>query len=129
MQHADVEFPVVADVEGGATSDGQFVLLQLSTVESGVVHLSIRAADLENFVTFLLRIAAMLGGRTGEGRVQYQPIPATSISVGELENGMGCLGVTVGGTELMFQMPTAAFSRIGQQLLVLGTPVERGHMS
>jgi hypothetical protein len=120
MQQRDIEFPVVADVEGGASSDGQFVLLQLVTVENGIVHFSLKAADLENFITFLLRIAAMLGGPADESRVQYQPIPASSVSAGELVDGMGCLGVTVGGTELMFQVPTAAFSRIGQQLIMLG---------
>jgi hypothetical protein len=129
MQQGRAEFPVVADIEGGATSDGQFVLLQLLTADSGVVQFGLKAADLESFITFLLRIAAMLGGGAAENRVQFQPIPASSIAAGELADGLGCLGVSVGSTELVFQLPAAALSQIGQQLLILGAPVERERMS
>jgi hypothetical protein len=34
---------------------------------------------------------------------------------------MGCLGVTVGGTECMFQFPTDAVSKVAQTLLLVGT--------
>jgi hypothetical protein len=130
MEYGNIEFPVVTDVEGGATADGQFVLLQLMTVENGPIHFSLRPADLENFVTFVLRIAANFGcAMPTEERLQYQPIPATGVSAGELEDGMGCLGVTVGGTELMFQMPAAALSQIGQTLLMVGAPDDGRRMS
>jgi hypothetical protein len=33
---------------------------------------------------------------------------------------MGCLGVTVGSTELMFQLPIAAVSKVAQTLLLVG---------
>src|SRR3977135_2064466 len=118
MTQHDVEFPVIAAVEGGATDDGQFVLLQLLMVEGGPIRFSLRPVDLESFVTYLLRIAANLGGGTpSDERVQYQPIPISGVSAGELADGMGCLGVTVGGTELMFQMPAAALSQVAQTLL------------
>jgi hypothetical protein len=98
MTQHDVEFPVIAAVEGGATDDGQFVLLQLLMVEGGPIRFSLRPVDLESFVTYLLRIAANLGGGTpSDERVQYQPIPISGVSAGELADGMGCLGVTVGG--------------------------------
>jgi hypothetical protein len=129
-QPSNIEFPVVAGLEGGATDDGQFVLLQLATVESGPIHFSLRPADLESFVTFLLRIAARLGsGAPATDRVQYQPIPISGVSAGELADGMGCLGVTVGDTELMFQMPAAALSQVAQTLLAVGVPQDRGRMS
>jgi hypothetical protein len=130
MEHNDIEFPVVTDVQGGATTDGQFVLLQLLTVEGGPIHFSLRPADLENFVTFFLRIAANFRcGTPAEERVQYQPIPATGVSAGELADGMGCLGVTVGGTELMFQMPVAALGQIAQTLLMVGAPDDGRRLS
>jgi hypothetical protein len=37
-----------------------------------------------------------------------------------LADGMGCLGVTIGRTELMFQVPTAAISEVARTLLLVG---------
>jgi hypothetical protein len=42
---------------------------------------------------------------------------------------MGCLGVTVGGTELMFQMPVAALGQIAQTLLMVGASDDRRRLS
>ncbi len=58
MQHDGIEFPTVELVEGGMTIGRRSVLLQLSTAERGTIHFSLRAADLEAFVTFILRMAA-----------------------------------------------------------------------
>ena len=55
-----------------------------------------------------------------EDRVRYQPIPISGISAGALADGMGCLGVTIGTTELMFQVPTAAISEVARTLLLVG---------
>jgi hypothetical protein len=33
---------------------------------------------------------------------------------------MGCLGITIGNTELMFQLPIAAVSKVAQTLLLVG---------
>ena len=61
MQSGTVAFPMVALVEGGLTSDGRQVLLQLMTVEDGPIHFGLRIADMESFVTFLLQMAASVG--------------------------------------------------------------------
>jgi hypothetical protein len=53
-------------------------------------------------------------------RVRYQPIPASGICAGELADGMGCLGVTVGSTELMFQLPISAVSKVAETLMLVG---------
>jgi hypothetical protein len=42
---------------------------------------------------------------------------------------MGCLGVAVGGTELMFQMPLDKLMQFAQSLLLVGAPVDHGRMS
>jgi hypothetical protein len=129
-QQNDIEFPVAAALEGGPTADREFVLLQLLTVEGGPIRFSLRRTDLESFITYLLRIAADLGGGIpSDERVQYQPIPISGVSVGELADGMGCLGVTVGETELMFQMPAAALSQVAQTLLTASAPDDRRRMS
>jgi hypothetical protein len=118
-----VEFPTVDLIEGGMTADGRALLLQLSTVDRGPVQISLRVADLENFVTFLLRMAAHSAAPApSEDRVQYQPIPVSGVSAGELADGMGCIGVTVGSTELMFQIPVTAMSELAHTLLMVGTP-------
>jgi hypothetical protein len=65
----------------------------------------------------------------GEDRVQYQPIPVTGVSAGELADGMGCLGVTIGATELMFQIPAAALPELAHTLLLVGAPDEPQRLS
>jgi hypothetical protein len=115
------EFPVIEGVEGGISDDGQAVLLKLSTVENAAIHFCPRHCDLEAFVTYLLCMAARNRDAAARpDRVRYQPIPASGICAGELADGMGCLGVTVGSTELMFQLPIAAVSKVAQTLLLVG---------
>jgi len=121
MPQDSLEFPVIEGVEGGMSDDGQAVLLKLSTVENAAIHFCLRHSDLEAFVTYLLCMAA--NGREAaprEDRVRYQPIPASGVCAGELQDGMGCLGITVGSTELMFQLPIAAVSKVAQTLLMVG---------
>src|SRR5207245_886517 len=108
-------------VEGGLTSDGQQVLLQLMTVEDGPIHFGLQLADIESFIIFLLQMAASSGlPQCATDRVRYQPIPISGISAGELADGMGCLGVTIGGTELMFEIPAAAISEVARTLMMVG---------
>lgn len=122
MPKDTLEFPVVEGVEGGLSSDGQVVLLKLSTVENERIHFCLRSADLEAFVTYLLCMAASRRSEVPRtDRVCYQPIPASGVSAGELADGMGCLGVTIGVTELMFQLPIEAVSKIAQTLMLVGT--------
>jgi hypothetical protein len=121
MPQDSLAFPVVESVEGGLSSDGEAVLLKLSTVEQEEIHLCLRAADLEAFVTYLLCMAASRRAEPPRGdRMRYQPIPASGICAGELADGMGCLGVTVGATELMFQLPIAAVSKVAETLMLVG---------
>jgi hypothetical protein len=121
MAEHTLQFPIIEGVEGGLSSDGEAVLLKLSTVENEAIHFCLRSSDLEAFVTYLLCMAA---SRRAEPRlterVRYQPIPASGISAGELADGMGCLGVTVGATELMFQLPIAAVSKVAETLMLVG---------
>ena len=121
MPQDSLEFPVIEGVEGGMSDDGQAVLLKLSTVENAAIHFCLRHSDLEAFVTYLLCMAAnSREAAPREDRVRYQPIPASGVCAGELQDGMGCLGITVGSTELMFQLPIAAVSKVAQTLLMVG---------
>jgi hypothetical protein len=121
MQRDQLEFPIVELVEGGVNDDAQAVLLKLSTAERGAIHFGLRYSDLESFVTFLLSMAASArGAAPKEDRVRYQPIPVSGVCAGELADGMGCLGITIGGTELMFQMPIGALTEVAQTMLLVG---------
>jgi hypothetical protein len=125
MPSDTIAFPMVALVEGGVTTDGEQVLLQLMTVEDGPIHFGLRLSDMESFITFLLQMAASVGSSVGlpqrtEDRARYQPIPISGISAGELADGMGCLGVTIGGTELMFEIPSAAIAEVARTLMMVG---------
>jgi hypothetical protein len=130
MQQDGLDIPIVEFVEGGMTHDGQGVLLRLSTGDREPINFCLRHSDLEAFVTFLLCMAANVkGAAPNEDRARYQPIPVSGVSAGELADGMGCLGVTIGGTELMFQLPTAALSQVAQTLLLVGVPEDHGVLS
>jgi hypothetical protein len=121
MPQDSLEFPVIEGVEGGLSDDGQAVLLKLSTVENASIHFCLRHCDLEAFVTYLLCMAAnRRDASPREDRVRYHPIPASGVSAGELADGMGCLGITIGSTELMFQLPIDAVSKVAQTLLLVG---------
>lgn len=130
-QPEHIDFPVVAYGEAGVTGDGQAVLVQLFTVGGTALHFSVKRSDLEQFVTLFLRMAANFGPDAAvDERVQYQPIPVSGMSAGELADGSGCVGVTVGGTELMFQLPLARLAEIGQTLLTVGgAPTDQRRMS
>ena len=93
MPHETIAFPMVALVEGGVTTDGEQVLLQLMTVEDGPINFGLRLADMESFVTFLLQMAASANQPSpSEDRVRYQPIPISGISAGALADGHGLPG-------------------------------------
>jgi hypothetical protein len=117
----DEIFPVVSYAEGTLSEDGLAVLCKMQTVGHGPMHLGLRIVDVHDFVTLLLRL---VGQSSVGSAVQSvcQPIPVSGISVGELDDGNGCLGVTVGGRELVFEMPTSAISEIGRTLLTASAP-------
>jgi hypothetical protein len=113
--------PVVSYAEGTRSEDGLAVLCKMQTVGHGPMHLGLRIVDVHDFVTLLLRL---VGQSSVGSAVQSvcQPIPVSGISAGELEDGNGCLGVTVGGRELTFEMPNSALSEIGRTLLTASAP-------
>jgi hypothetical protein len=122
MHHDGIDFPTVEFVQGGMTPDGEAVLLELSSAD-GPIQFSLRAADLEPFLTFIMRMAASRPVPTPtQERSQYSPIPLAGLSAGELEDGSCGLGVVIGGTELMFQIPAKILSEVGQTLMLVGAP-------
>jgi hypothetical protein len=85
-----IDFPIMAYLEAGVNEDTQAVLIQIFTVEGSPIQFSLKLIDLERFLTYFLRLAANLrGGNPTEDRVQYQPIPISGMSAGELADGIG----------------------------------------
>ena len=121
MPPHEIVFPIVSYAEGTLSEDGLAVLCKMQTVGHGPMHLGLRIVDVHDFVTLLLRL---VGQSPVGSAVQSvcQPIPVSGISAGELEDGNGCLGVTIGGRELVFEMPTSALSEIGRTLLMAAAP-------
>jgi|SRR5215469_16152983 len=130
MQRDDDEvFPIVTTADGGVSDDGLAVLMKFSTVDQGRVHLALRLADLQHLITFLLQLAAHGGSATRTTqRSECQPIPITEVRVGEREDGVGRLGVRVGGTELIFAAPAGMLSNLAHTLLRIETPAGPRHL-
>ena len=121
MQSDTVDFSPVAFVEGCVSPDGQRLLLRFLPVENDPIQVSLPVKDIESVVTLLLRIAGTITAeQPREDRMRYQPIPVSGLSDGELADGMGCLGITLGATELMFQIPCAALTEVAHTLLLVG---------
>lgn len=117
MTQNDDLFPVVTYAEGAVSDDGGVVLCKVQTVADGPLLFGIKREDLHDFVCFLLRLVATAGGPSLPRRAVYQTIPVTAASVGELEDGNSCLGITVGGRDLMFEIPASALSEMGRLLM------------
>jgi hypothetical protein len=115
-------FPVIAYADGAISEDGRAVLLKMETIEHGPVHCGMKVGDVHDFVTFLLRLVTHRQVGNRPARRPHQPIPVTGVSAGELEDGNGCLGLTIGGDELLFEMPTSALSEIGRTLMAASAP-------
>ncbi len=122
MPQDSFEFPVIEGVEGGLSDDGQAVLLKLSTVENAsnsILPAALRSRGLSH-LSFVHGGEPEGCGAAGGPRA-LSPDPGLGVSAGELADGMGCLGITIGSTELMFQLPIDAVSKVAQTLLLVGT--------
>jgi hypothetical protein len=119
-------FPIVATAQGAVSEDGRAVLIRIETVEYGMVGFALKLRDVHDFVTFLLRLVPPADGSDSAEERAYQPIPISGISAGELEDGNGCLGVTIGGRDLVFEMPLSAINEIGRTLMTASATGRHG---
>src|SRR5258708_23855333 len=121
MPPDEIVFPIVTYADGTLREDGLAVLCKMQTVGHGPMHLGLRIVDVHDFATLLLRLVGQNSFGSAEQSV-CQSIPVSGISVRELDDWNGCLGVTVDGRELVFEMPTSALSGIGRRLLTASAP-------
>jgi hypothetical protein len=118
-------FPLVRDAQGGPSADGHSLLVEAVTAEGEPVRFAIPLGEVQHFVSFLL---VSVGKISAFQRLQRKPaaeqgnpcrpIPATSIAVGEPEDGEGYLGISVGCSELLFAVPISAFEPVARSMLL-----------
>ncbi len=118
MAQSDEVFPVVTYAEGGVSADGAVVLCRAQTAGHGQIRFALNVGEVHDFVTLLLRLVADHKGENAPPSV-FHTIPVNAVSVSELEGegDSGCLGVTIGARELMFEIPASAMPEIGQALM------------
>jgi hypothetical protein len=82
-------FPLVLQVQGGASPDGGSLLVEAATVEGEMLRFALALTDVQHFVAFLLLSAGKMTATQGLGAspnpaaAMSLPIPVTAIDVGE----------------------------------------------
>ncbi len=116
--------PFVVDVLGEVASDGAAVGLRIQRSAEGPVDLCLRIDDVQHLVGILLALSCEAK------RVQPPtqpdgpptaaiPLPVTAINVGQTDDDTTFLMLEVGTTSLMFAVPPATLTEVGQTLLAL----------
>ncbi len=118
-------FSVVTYAEAGISGDGSAVLCRVQTSEHGSFRFGLKIGDVHDFVTLLLRLVAEADRDGLAESAAYRTIPAAAVSVGMLEGDNGCLGVTIGARELVFEVPVSAMPKIGRALMTASAPQSR----
>jgi hypothetical protein len=118
-------FPLVRNAQGALSADGHALLIEGFAAGGQVVRFAVPLNEVQHFVSFLL---VSVGKISALQRVQQRPdaehgnpcrpIPATSIAIGEPEEGEGYLGISVGCAELLFAVPLSAFEPVGHSMLL-----------
>ena len=117
-------FPLVLQVQGGASPDGGSLLVEAATVEGEMLRFAVALTDVQHFVAFLLVSAGKmtaqgLAASPNPAAATSLPIPVTAIDVGEPVGNEGYLGISVGRAELVFSVPMSAFDPLGRTMLTL----------
>ena len=119
-------FPLVLQVQGGASPDGGSLLVEAATVEGEMLRFAVALTDVQHFVAFLLVSAgkmtatqALHAASPNPAAAMSLPIPVTAIDVGEPVGKEGYLGISVGLAELVFSVPMSAFDPLGRTMLTL----------
>jgi hypothetical protein len=122
-------FPVMYSFEGHPSEDGSFFLIEGTAFDGAVVRLGIPVDNIQHFIAFLLTwvgtISSAQPGNAPVGELEGNgciPIPATSIAIGQPKGDEAYIGISVGRAELVFSLPAAALTPVGQSLMLAGTP-------
>ena len=120
-------FPIIHSVEGGPSDDGGMLLVEATGFDGSALRFAIPIDNVQHFIAFLLIwVGKITAARespaepSGPESVGHLPIPVSSIAIGEPHGGEGYLAIAVGRAELVFSVPIAAISSVGETLLLAG---------
>ena len=116
--------PFVIDVLGEVAPNGEAIGLRIQRSAQGPVDLCLRIEDVQHLVSILLALSCearrLQPGPQLEGPPsQAIPLPLSAINVGQTDDDQTFLLLEVGAASLMFGVPTATLSEVGQTLLAL----------
>jgi hypothetical protein len=116
--------PFVTDVLGEVASKGEAVGLRIQRSAQGPVDLCLRIGDVQHLVGILLALACeakrLQPPPAFEGPPNNAiPLPLSAINVGQTDDDQTFLMLEVGTASLMFGLPPAMLSEVGQTLLAL----------
>jgi hypothetical protein len=120
-----MDFPMIRNARGGPSVDGGSLLVEGLTADGQGIRFAVPLDEVKHFVAFLLvsvgKISAIQGPQgmsDAEPCAPCRPIPATSIAIGEPEDGEGYLQMSVGRAELLFSVPISAFEPVARSMLL-----------
>jgi hypothetical protein len=116
--------PFVTDVLGEVASKGEAVGLRIQRSAQGPVDLCLRIGDVQHLVGILLALACeakrLQPPPDFDGPPNNAiPLPLSAINVGQTDDDQTFLMLEVGTASLMFGLPQAMLSEVGQTLLAL----------
>jgi hypothetical protein len=116
--------PFVTDVLGEVASKGEAVGLRIQRSAQGPVDLCLRIGDVQHLVGILLALACeakrLQPPPASDGPPNNAiPLPLSAINVGQTDDDQTFLMLEVGTASLMFGLPPAMLSEVGQTLLAL----------
>ena len=116
--------PVVMQVVGDVSPNGEAIGLQIERSDQGPVDLCVRTQDLKYFVSILLNLGCearrrQIPGPTDAPPTEAIPLPLDAINVGPNDDDQTFLLLEIGGASLMFMLSPSCLEQIGQTLLAM----------
>ena len=116
--------PVVMQVVGDVSPNGEAIGLQFERSDQGPVDLCVRTQDLKYFVSILLNLGCEARRRqipapADAPPTEAIPLPLDAINVGQNDDDQTFLLLEIGGASLMFMLSPSCLEQIGQTLLAM----------
>ena len=116
--------PVVMQVVGDVSPNGEAIGLQFERSDQGPVDLCVRTQDLKYFVSILLNLGCEARRRqipapADAPPTEAIPLPLDAINVGQNDDDQTFLLLETGGASLMFMLSPSCLEQIGQTLLAM----------